>query len=327
MTPNVIAIVAAKDEAPRIGRVIDALLASRNPALAGRVKLPVLVVDDGSTDSTAQVALNHGAMVLRLPKNVGKGEAMRRAVEASRPSYPTPNDTVLFVDADLLGFRPDHVDRVLGPVSQGPYGMVVGMRDYGPALNPVVSQLPLISGERAVRRSILDRMPPQAWSGYAVETWLNHIAALSGLPVGTTLLDDVSVVLKWNKDNQRGNGYRKMVDMGAEVARAHVQAAQYPLTLQAGPSTDDVMESLTRTLVRVGGPYVREHIWTPEAQRAVGEGIGRRLAAPLWALACVACGVAWGPAAGLAAGVGALAAVYTLPPWQSQRAPWLTLSV
>lgn len=319
MTPNTIAIVAAKDEAPRIGPVLDALTR----------KVPTLVVDDGSTDNTAQVALNHGAMVLRLPQNVGKGEAMRRAVEATRPRYPTPNDTVFFVDADLLGFRPDHVDRVLGPVSQGPYGMVVGMRDYGPALNPVVRQLPLISGERAVRRSILDRMPQEAWSGYAVETWLNHIAALSGLPVGTTLLDDVSVVLKWNKDNQRGNGYRKMVDMGAEVARAHVQAAQYPLTLQAGtnPSTDDVMESLTRTLVRVGGPYVREHIWTPEAQRAVGEGIGRRLAAPLWALACVACGVAWGPAAGLAAGVGALAAVYTLPPWQSQRAPWLTLSV
>lgn len=56
----------------------------------------VLVVDDGSTDDTAERAARAGATVLSLPTNWGKGGAVAAAVTA-RPDA----DVYLLVDADL----------------------------------------------------------------------------------------------------------------------------------------------------------------------------------------------------------------------------------
>lgn len=63
-------IVPAYNEEAALGSVLDELL-------AGREDLDVVVVDDGSTDGTAQVALAHGATVLPLPFNLGIGGALR----------------------------------------------------------------------------------------------------------------------------------------------------------------------------------------------------------------------------------------------------------
>ena len=301
----IVAIVCAKNEAQRIGPVLDVLMR----------KLPVLVVNDGSTDATALVAQQKGAAVLNLPRNVGKGRAMLAGVNA------LPNARiVVFIDADLKGLRPEHIDRLVQPVVNGQFGMVVGMRDYGNALNQVVQQLPLISGERAVRRDLLAAMPPQAWQGYAVETWMNHVVAKQGARIGTTLLPGVSVVLKWDKEPN--DGFHKMVDMGAEVVGAHVQVeeAMHPPSglgapgIPKGNASQSVMRDLSRTLVEVGGPYVQQHLWTPAAQRQVGDAIGRRLALPLWSIACVACAGFFGPTAGLVAAIGALAVNH--PGWR-----------
>lgn len=291
-----VAIVCAKNEAQRIGRVLDVLVP----------KIPTLVVDDGSTDATAFIARRKGASVLSLPRNVGKGGAMLAGVNA----VPFA-DVIVFVDADLVGLRPEQIDLLVQPVLNGEFGMVVGMRDYGPKLNQVVQKLPLISGERAIRRDLLLKMPPQAWRGFGVETWMNHVVATSGQRIGTIPLQGVSVVLKWEKEGL-DPGFTKMVDMGAEVIDAHVQAAaiQAPMPTSLamrGGSSRDVMRALTQTFVEAGGPYVRQHLWTPEAQERVGDAIGRRLSMPLWSIACVACAGLFGPTAGLAAAVGALA--------------------
>ena len=307
----VVAIICAKNEAQRIGRVLDVLMP----------KVPTLVVNDGSTDATAQIARQHGARVLSLPRNVGKGQAMLAGVNAVPYA-----DTILFADADLIGLRPEHINSIVNPVLNNDYGMVVGMRDYGPQLNSVVRKLPLISGERAVHRSLLERMPVEGWRGFAVETWMNHVVAQSGMRVGTVAMPGVSVVLKWDKEVgpglvPRDAGFAQMVNMGAEVVEAHVQAAGYPtiaplpasLIAQRG-SSRDVMRALSQTLVETGGPYVRQHLWTPDAQQRVGDAIGRRLSMPLWTIACVACAGLFGPTVGLAAALGALA--YNHPGWR-----------
>ena len=63
LEPSILAVIPAYQEGPRIGAVVTA--AARH--------LPVVVVDDGSTDDTATRAEAAGATVLRQRPNAGKG--------------------------------------------------------------------------------------------------------------------------------------------------------------------------------------------------------------------------------------------------------------
>ena len=73
MTARAVALIPAHNEAPRIAAVIEG--AARH--------LPVLVVDDGSSDDTAAVAEAAGARVLRQTPNRGKGEALKAGFRAA----------------------------------------------------------------------------------------------------------------------------------------------------------------------------------------------------------------------------------------------------
>lgn len=70
-----LAIVPAFNEAASIGAVVRGLL---------QAGIPVLVVNDGSTDQTASVAVAEGATVLTLPINLGVGGALRAGFRVAR---------------------------------------------------------------------------------------------------------------------------------------------------------------------------------------------------------------------------------------------------
>jgi glycosyltransferase involved in cell wall biosynthesis len=112
-SPRVLAIVPAWNEEEAVGHTVAALRAAQP-------ELDVLVVDDGSGDRTAAVAQQAGALVVRLPFNLGVGGAMRTGYRyAMRHDY----DAAVQVDADgqhdpaflgqlLAGL--DHADVVIG---------------------------------------------------------------------------------------------------------------------------------------------------------------------------------------------------------------------
>lgn len=80
----------------------------------------IVIVDDGSTDRTADLAIECGVRVLRKPHNIGYGHSLKLGIEAAR------YDTIAITDAD--GTYPVHeIPRLLDLYRQG-FNMVVGER-------------------------------------------------------------------------------------------------------------------------------------------------------------------------------------------------------
>lgn len=184
---RVAAIVPAYDEEKTVGRVVRTLKAS--PVID-----EVIVVSDGSKDRTAEEALSAGAdRVLRLAENVGKGGAVKAGAEA------TPAELLFLCDADFLDLAPMHVERIVAPVAEGRLTMCTGLRDRGPFLTRVIAHLPLLSGERALRREVLDGVPERFLKGFRIEMALNWYCRANRLPYGSVPTLGVGQVRKFEK--------------------------------------------------------------------------------------------------------------------------------
>ncbi len=113
-------VVPAYHEAARVAATIERLRTAL-AAINGGVE--VIVVDDGSTDGTADAARAAGAdQVVVQPENRGKGAAVRAGMLAAR------GRTVAFTDADLA-YSPDQLIPLLHRVEEG-WDMVAGSRHH-----------------------------------------------------------------------------------------------------------------------------------------------------------------------------------------------------
>jgi glycosyltransferase involved in cell wall biosynthesis len=115
-----IAIVPAYNEERNVGRVIDELRAF-DPGLH------VVIVSDGSLDRTAEVALEHGAHVVKLPFNLGIGGAVQTGF---RYAHENGYDLVVRCDGDGQ-HDPSQLPKVLAPVLAGDADIAVGSRFAG----------------------------------------------------------------------------------------------------------------------------------------------------------------------------------------------------
>ena len=82
----------------------------------------ILVVDDGSTDGTAERAAAAGARVVRHPYNKGNGAAVKTGIREAG------SEVILLMDADTQ-HDPLEAGKLIGPV--GDYDMVIGARSLG----------------------------------------------------------------------------------------------------------------------------------------------------------------------------------------------------
>ena len=185
---RVSAIVPAYNEAARIGAVLWPLLHA--PSVG-----EIIVVDDGSTDGTATVARSFGVKVLSLPSNCGKSVALDRGVRKAR------YDTLLFLDADLVGLRPDHIERMIRAYSEGGYNMVVGVFRGG-RLNTDLAQTiaPYLSGQRVLSKALWKKLRRTVHKlDFGVEIALTKLALKEGWTQGFVELDGVTHVMKEEK--------------------------------------------------------------------------------------------------------------------------------
>lgn len=117
---RILAIVPAFNEMHSVGKVVREIL---------ELPLPInaVVVDDGSTDDTAKVARAVGAVVLRLPYNLGIGGAVQTGfLYAFRHGY----DVAVQVDGDGQHV-PQEIPRLLDTLEKQRVDMVIGSRFLG----------------------------------------------------------------------------------------------------------------------------------------------------------------------------------------------------
>ena len=156
MAKIVSAIIPAHNEAGRIGRAIALL---RQVHMIGEI----IVVDDGSTDDTAQEARACAHLVLMLPEKRGKCYAMHVGVAHAK------HDIILFCDADMYGFTPRDIEQLLSPVVDSSFDMSVGLRTkpyYFSRFVPIAAQF---SGLRAILRTRWGSMPFLFVTGFQIE--------------------------------------------------------------------------------------------------------------------------------------------------------------
>ena len=115
VSPSISVIIPAFNEERAIGKVLD--------EIPHRVA-EVIVVDNGSTDSTAAVAQSRGAIVVHEPVR-GYGQACLRGLSAL-----SSTDIVVFLDGDYSDF-PEEMPSLYEPIETGTADLVIGSRVLG----------------------------------------------------------------------------------------------------------------------------------------------------------------------------------------------------
>lgn len=184
---RVVAIIPAFNEEGRVGSVVKAVSTS------GLVDA-VYVVDDGSKDKTSEEARKAGAEVIRKPKNEGKAAAIQTALEK------VDADIYLLLDADLIGLTKAHIEKLLRPLENEKTGMVLGRLTKGRLATNISHTLtPNITGQRAIRKELLEGLPELSSFGFAVELFLNDYCKERGYELVYVELEGLSQYLKEEK--------------------------------------------------------------------------------------------------------------------------------
>lgn len=198
------AIIAAYNEEKTIGSILDVL--RRSPVID-----QIVVVSDGSTDRTVEIARSKGAEVVELLHNIGKGGALYKGLEYIR------SDVVLLLDADLIGLNEKHVEALVAPVLSGEADVAIGVFEEGRLATDLAQRIaPFLSGQRAIRTDILQNIPDMEVARYGVEVAINRYVRRNGVRVKLVKLPGLTHVMKEEKLGLV-RGFRERVKMYWEI--------------------------------------------------------------------------------------------------------------
>ena len=190
----------------------------------------VLVIDDGSSDETSEVATRAGAEVLRVPENRGKGNALRLAFETL---FGRGAEAVITLDADgqhiptemaklIETWRTSRADLVLG-TRDHLYADMSPLRRFANTLSSRIisavagrTMLDIQTGFRLYTKELIDAVGfPEA--RFEAESAVVVRALLRDFQLATVSIE-LAVV-----DGRQSSHYRPLVDSG-RIARAVARA-------------------------------------------------------------------------------------------------------
>jgi glycosyltransferase involved in cell wall biosynthesis len=204
------AIIAAYNEEKTIAEVLGVLTRC---ALIDEV----IVVSDGSTDRTVEIARGFDVTTIALRENRGKGYAMRMGVDYAS------HDVLFFVDGDMFRLTEQHITSLLGPVLRDECDMNIGVRNRGPLRNFFHLQMkvgPVLSGIRVMRRFVWDTVPLRYQERFKIEAALNFFCSRAGYRQRQTVIYNLGHLIKENKRGLR-RGLNDRWEMSREVFFLH----------------------------------------------------------------------------------------------------------
>ena len=186
MTPKLSIILPCRDEAAALPAVLEKL----------RRQVPeaeIIVVDDGSRDTSGEIARSLGATVLRHPYGLGNGAAIKHGARHAQ------GEMLIFMDADGQ-HDPAYIPHLLEMLENDNYDMVVGARDAGSqaslgrwAANSFYNRISswmvghrvsdLTSGFRAVRAAKFKEFLSLLPNGFSYPTTITMAFFRAGYPV------------------------------------------------------------------------------------------------------------------------------------------------
>jgi glycosyltransferase involved in cell wall biosynthesis len=202
-------IIPAFNEAAGIKNVLDAVT-----PLYGKELKEIIVIDDGSTDGTKDIARAYEQIrCIVHEKNQGKSRAVLHGLEAAT------GDFILMIDADLIGLTADDIRSLLEPVLSGRADTSMSYRKNAWPLFPFTS-VDFLTGERVFLRA--DVVPyfkdMEHTVSYGIEILLNRILLKKNRTVAIVKWPTVSNVFHYKK---RGwiKGVPSMVRIWIQAAR------------------------------------------------------------------------------------------------------------
>jgi polyisoprenyl-phosphate glycosyltransferase len=154
----------------------------------------IIVVSDGSTDDTVAIARELNVDVYQMKENIGKGGAIKRGFEK------TDSDILLFLDADLIGLNNEHVYALINPIRENTADMTLGIFTQGRLLTDLPQFLmPYLSGQRAIKRQIIDAIPNMDLLKYGLELAITKVVKKYDYRVSKVKLHNLTQRIKEEK--------------------------------------------------------------------------------------------------------------------------------
>jgi glycosyltransferase involved in cell wall biosynthesis len=210
-------IIPAYNEELSIGKVVAAI-----PAFVD----DVIVVNNNSSDSTAETASLAGATVLHEPKP-GYGHACLKGIAyaAAKPAVSRP-DVFVFLDGDFSDF-PHEIDVLLKPIVDGQAEMVIGSRVLG-------------------KREAGSLLPQQLFGNWLATKLLHLLYGVTYTDLGPFRAIKLDTLLALNMQDRT---YGWTVEMQAKAAKQYVRYAEVPVSYRKRIGVSKVSGTIKGTVL------------------------------------------------------------------------------